>query len=249
MKMYSFLFALTLSFLLLSCGEEIKSEEELEGKKENKKEKIDNTPKVKVNKDFITQANVEEKLLAYGKENPETEVIIHTDYGDMKVRLYKETPLHRANFIMLNKLNFYDSTVFYRVIKGFMIQGGSASAGEEDEIGRSTDQKTWSIGDYRIPAEFNKKLIHKRGALAMANDADLFVSKGLKPDYTSDPFQFYIVHQRRGAKHLDNRYTVFGEVISGFEVLDKIANAPVEEFGDHYPIEPVKMWCTVVSSK
>ncbi len=242
-----YFFIFHFSFLILSCGEEIKSEEELNPQKEKKEKKqASNTPKVKVNKDYINQKNVEEKLLAYGKENPETEVIIHTDNGDMKVRLYNETPLHRANFIMLNKLNFYDSTVFYRVINGFMIQGGSASAGEEDELGRNTDQKTWSIGDYRIPAEFNKKLIHKRGALAMANDADLFVSQGKKPDYTSDPFQFYIVHQRKGAKHLDQRYTVFGEVISGFEVLDKIATAPVEEFGDHYPLEPVKMWCEVV---
>ncbi|MEZ4936712.1 MAG: peptidylprolyl isomerase [Crocinitomicaceae bacterium] len=237
----------SLFFLMISCGEEIKSEEELENKKTAKEKKIE--PVVKVNKDFITQANVEEKLSQFGKKNPETQVIIHTDYGDMHVKLYEETPLHRANFIMLNKLHFYDSTVFYRVIKNFMIQGGSASAGEEDELGRPTDQKTWSIGNYRIPPELNKKLIHKRGAIAMANDADLFTSKGLEPDYTSDPFQFYIVHTRQGAKHLDNRYTVFGEVTSGFEVLDKIATAPVEEFGDHYPIEPVKMWVTIVSSK
>lgn len=246
---YLFFCLLSIVLSLTSCSEEIKSEEELEGNSKQQEKKVVKTNTVKVNKDFITNGNVKEKLTAYGKENPETEVIIHTDYGDMKVRLYEETPLHRANFIKLNKLHFYDSTVFYRVIKGFMIQGGSSTAGEEDEIGRSTDQKTWSIGDYRIPAEFNKNLIHKRGAIAMANDADLFVSQGKEPDYSSDPFQFYIVHQRRGAKHLDNRYTVFGEVVSGFDVLDKIANAPVEEFGDHYPIEPVKMWCTVVSSQ
>jgi len=80
----------------------------------------------------------------------------------------------------------------------------------------------------------------------MANDADLFTSRGQKPDYTSDPFQFYIVHKRRGAKHLDGKYTVFGEVISGFKVLDRIANDPVEEFGDNYPLKPVKMWCEVL---
>lgn len=243
---YFHCYILTFSLLLLACGEEIKSEEELDPKKEKKSKKKANQPKVKVNRDFITNGNVEEKLMAYGEANKETKVIIHTDYGDMMVKLYDETPLHRANFIMLNKLNFYDSTVFYRVIRGFMIQGGSASAGEEDEIGRPTDQKTWSIGDYRIPAEFNKKLKHKRGALAMANDADLFRSRGQKPDYTSDPFQFYIVHKRKGAKHLDGKYTVFGEVISGFKVLDRIAEDPVEEFGDHYPLKPVKMWCEVV---
>jgi peptidylprolyl isomerase len=236
-------FLYLLSFILLvSCGEEINSSEETSKKKEKKTEEI--VPVVKVNKDFIRQHNVEEKLLAYGEKNPETMVIIHTNYGDMKVKLYEETPLHRANFVMLNKLNFYDSTIFYRVIKNFMIQGGSND--EEDELGRSSDTKTWSIGSYRIPAEFNKKLKHKRGAIAMANDSDLYIRDGKKPDYTSDPFQFYIVHKRSGAKHLDNRFTVFGEVVSGFDVLDKIANDPVEEFGDHYPLKPVQMWCKVI---
>lgn len=244
MKVLIYIIA-TLLFLITSCGEEIKSEEELKGTKEKKVQKKNNSkPIVKENPDFIRQHNVEEKLLAYGEKNPETEVIIHTDYGDMRVRLYEETPIHRANFIMLNKLNFYDSTIFYRVIKGFMIQGGSNS--EEDELGRNGDQKTWSIGDYRIPAEFHKKIQHKRGAIAMANDADLHISDGKKPDYTSDPFQFYIVHKRKGAKHLDGRFTVFGELISGFKVLDKIASDPVEEIGDHYPLKPVKMWIEVV---
>ena len=231
-------------FLLYSCSEEIQSEEELKNNNSKKKKTEVVEPVVKENPDFIRQHNVEEKLLAYGEKNPETEVIIHTDYGDMHVRLYEETPMHRANFIMLNKLNFYDSTIFYRVMKGFMIQGGSNS--EEDELGRSGDRKTWSIGDYRIPAEFNKKLIHKRGTIAMANDSDLNIADGKEPNYTSDPFQFYIVHKRKGAKHLDQRFTVFGELISGFDVLDKIANDPVEEIGDHYPLKPVRMWMEVV---
>lgn len=235
---------LSIVLSLTSCGEEIQSEEESNPKKGKKEKKVKKAPIVKENPDFIRQHNVEEKLLEYGKKNPETKVIIHTNYGDMHIELYEETPMHRANFIMLAKLNFYDSTIFYRVIKNFMIQGGSNS--EEDELGRNEDQKTWSIGDYRIPAEFHDHIKHIRGAIAMANDADLHIADGKEPDYTSDPFQFYIVHKRRGSKHLDGRFTVFGEVTKGLDVIDKIATAPVEEIGDHYPLEPVKMWIEVI---
>ena len=229
---------------LVSCFED-----EQAGDNKNESSTLNSTstkkiePLVKENKDFINSHNVEEKLLEYGEKNPENIVILHTQYGAMKFKLYDNTPMHRANFIMLNKLQFYDSTIFYRVMKGFMIQGGSPM--EEDELGRSSDRKTWSIGNYRIPAEFVKNNIHKRGVIAMANDSDLYLADGKKPVYTSDPFQFYIVHQRRGAKHLDNRFTVFGEMISGFDVLDKIANDPVEEEQNHYPINPINMWCEV----
>lgn len=233
------------SLTLISCFEdEEQVSKENDPSSSTKSSSVKNeSPVVKENKDFINSHNVKEKLLAYGGKNPESIVVIHTQYGDMKFKLYDDTPMHRANFIMLNKMQFYDSTIFYRVMKKFMIQGGSPM--EEDELGRSADRKTWSIGNYRIPAEFNKKHIHKRGALAMANDSDLYLADGKKPVYTSDPFQFYIVHQRRGAKHLDNRFTVFGEMISGFDVLDKIANDPVEEEQNHYPIKPIQMWCTV----
>lgn len=245
MKKIQFTYLLLFLLLLTSCMSD-ESEEEKTEAATTKKEEV-KQPIVKLNEDFITQSNVEEKLLEYGKKNPESIIVIHTQYGDMKFKLFDDTPLHTANFIMLNKLHFYDSTVFYRVMKNFMIQGGSQ--GEEDEIGRPSDQKTWSIGNYRIPAEFSKKHTHQRGSIAMANDSDLYIADGKEPVYTSDPFQFYIVHQRQGAKHLDNRFTVFGEMLSGFDVLDKIANDPVEEEQNHYPLKPVKMWCEVIKTQ
>lgn len=245
MKYFYILLILTLTY---ACAEEEINDQKIQKKEQNNSKKSQKAkPIVKSNPNFIRQHDCEEKLLSYGEKNKEDEVIIHTEYGDMKIKLYHDTPLHRANFIMLNKLNFYDSTIFYRVMKGFMIQGGSNS--EEDELGRPADKKTWSIGDYRIPAEFHEKYKHKRGAIAMANDSDIHIQNGKDPVYTSDPFQFYIVHQRQGAKHLDNRFTVFGEVVSGFHVLDKIANDPVEELANHYPLKPIKMWCEVVTPK
>jgi len=95
-------------------------------------------------------------------------VVITTKYGDMVVRLYPETPLHKANFLKLVKESYYDSTLFHRVINGFMIQGGdpnSRSAKSGDPLG------TGGPG-YTIPAEFDSKFIHKKGALSAARQGD-----------------------------------------------------------------------------
>ena len=100
--------------------------------------------------DLILNHNVVEKLTAYGDSNPETRVLIKTTYGNMKVRLFNETPLHRANFVMLAKKKFFDSTKFYRIIDKFMIQGGNS---DDEEIAN----KMLAIGSYKIPNEINSK--------------------------------------------------------------------------------------------
>ncbi len=167
---------------------------------------------------------------------------IKTTSGDIMVVLYDETPQHRDNFVKLAKEHFYDSTLFHRVISGFMIQGGdpdSKTAAEGARLG--------SGGlDYRVPAEIKPELFHKRGALAAARDNN--------PEKASSSCQFYIVdgkkftaeelemieqrtnHQfteeqkkiyetKGGSPHLDGNYTVYGEVIKGMDVVDKIANS------------------------
>jgi len=170
-------------------------------------------------------------------------VQITTDFGTMKVKLYNETPLHRDNFVKLVSEGFYDSLLFHRVIKGFMIQGGdpqSKNAAAGQMLGSG------DVG-YRIPAEFNDSLYHKKGVLAAARDNN--------PEKASSGCQFYIVQgkpmienelqmaERRSGKPmseakrndyktiggsvwLDGEYTVFGEVIEGLDVIDKIAAVP-----------------------
>lgn len=176
--------------------------------------------------------------------------VIHTEYGDMKGFLYNETPLHRDNFVKLVKQGWYKNSPFHRVIKNFMIQGGQNADGRLDP-------------GYRIPAEFNPKFYHKKGALAAARMGDQ-----VNPKKESSGSQFYIVQgtvldektlqafsARNGVKytpeqvktyttiggtpHLDGAYTVFGEITEGFDVLDKIAS--VKTLPGDKPEKDVKM--------
>lgn len=139
-------------------------------------------------------------------------ILMSTSLGDIKLRLYKETPLHQANFIKLCKEGYYDSLLFHRVIRDFMIQGGdptSKNAAPYVQLGSGGPS-------YTVPAEFRPNLRHKRGALAAARMGDQ-----VNPLKASSGSQFYICH--KDANFLDNNYTVFGEVIEGIEVVDKIA--------------------------
>ena len=182
----------------------------------------------------ITPQNLREVLTAYGKENPEDEVLIETSYGNIQLKLYPETPLHRANFVKLIKEGYYEQSDFYRIASEFMIQGGDLN----------------KKPTYRIPSEFIPKYIHKRGALSMAR-----VDEG-NPNKESSAAEFFIVHGERYAREdvemearnqgltltpeqidtyvsiggyisLDNQYTTFGEVTSGLDVVDKIASVKV----------------------
>lgn len=156
--------------------------------------------------------------------------IIHTDFGDMKGVLYNETPLHRDNFVKLAKSGFFDGTLFHRVILGFMIQGG-----DPDSKNAKAGQPLGMGGPgYTIPAEFNPKFTHKRGALAAARTGG-----PSNPQKASSGSQFYIVEPQKGAHFLDNEYTVFGEITEGFDVITKIAS--VEKDKADRPVKDVKM--------
>jgi peptidyl-prolyl cis-trans isomerase B (cyclophilin B) len=192
---------------------------------------------------------------------PGTRVKVTTDSGVMVIRLYDKTPKHRDNFIKLANEHFFDSLLFHRVIQGFMIQGGdpqSKNAQPGEMLGNG------DVG-YMIPAEFDTTLIHKKGALAAARTNN--------PERASSGCQFYIVQgkpasdaeltgieMQRGAKYtpaqrlayktiggtpfLDMQYTVFGEVESGLEVIDKIASVP-KAMGDR-PLGDVHMYIEVL---
>lgn len=184
-------------------------------------------------------------------------VKISTDSGEIIVRLYDETPLHRDNFVKLVMAGFYDSLMFHRVIPQFMIQGGdpmSKRAGAGSVLGMGGSDMA------RIPAEFRPQLFHKKGALAAARDGN--------PQKASSACQFYLVEgktyndqelnmieQQKGIKFrpdqrevyntvggtpfLDQDYTVFGEVESGLEVIGKIVNAPRD--ANNRPLGDIRM--------
>lgn len=188
----------------------------------------------------------------------QTKVRIETPYGDMVVKLYDETPKHRDNFVKLVKEGFYDGLLFHRVIGNFMIQGG-----DPDSKGAPANRML-GMGDvgYTVPAEFVSGLYHKKGALAAARQGD-----AVNPAKASSGCQFYIVQgqvypqemfgmfESRGLKlneaqkqlystvggtpHLDGDYTVFGEVVEGLDVIDKIA--AVQTNGADRPIEDIWM--------
>jgi peptidylprolyl isomerase len=176
--------------------------------------------------DTLQRSNVEVFFTEYQKTNKETKVVIKTIYGDIKLRLYKDTPIHRANFIFLTKINYFNSTVFYRVAENFVIQGGNS-----DEY--DTMKQRHKYGNYLIKPEFRAHRKHKYGALAAARHWEN------NPNKLSSPFEFYIVQNRKGAHHLNYEHTVFGEVISGFDTMDKIAKIKVGE--DEWPEEDVNM--------
>jgi cyclophilin family peptidyl-prolyl cis-trans isomerase len=161
-------------------------------------------------------------------------VTITTPQGEIKLILFEETPKHKANFLKLANEGFYNGTTFHRIIENFMIQGGDPNSKNESP----NDDGAGSPG-YTIPAEFNPELKHVRGALAAARTEN--------PAKESSGSQFYIVQNEFGTPFLDGNYTVFGQTISGFDVVDAIAKQP-KDFRDR-PLADVKMTVKVEELK
>lgn len=200
-------------------------------------------------------------------------VEINTTAGRMVVELYNETPKHRDNFLRLAREHYYDSTLFHRVIAGFMIQGG-------DPDSRKAEDRSVPLGnggpDFTIPAEIQAALVHTKGALAAARESD-----EINPERRSSGSQFYIVQGRLwrsadlsslearmnltrpdstaihhtaeqveaygtlgGSPHLDGSYSVFGRLVEGMDVLDRIAGQPCD--GQDRPLNDVRMWVRVI---
>jgi len=170
--------------------------------------------------DSIAAVQAEQKMaerLAALPEEPVFDII--TSIGTIKVKLYKDTPKHRDNFAKLALSGFYDGLLFHRVIDGFMIQAG-------DPLSRNPEQKAhWGTGGpgYTVPAEINEEHHHKMGALAAARRGD-----AANPLRESSGSQFYLVQDARACAQLDGQYTVFGETLDGFKVIDQIARVEVD---------------------
>ena len=164
----------------------------------------------------LTDDNVINFLFEYEKNNKENQVRIYTNYGDIDILLFSNTPYHRSNFIYLTKNNYFDGTQFYRVVNDFVIQGGNS-----DNI--KTTSKRQKIGKYLLPNDFNKGHTHKRGMVSMPS------SSIDNPYKMASPYEFFIVQKKDGAHHLDGNYTIFGTVTNGMQIVDTIANLPTDE--------------------
>ena len=140
---------------------------------------------------------------------------VKTTEGVIRIKLYKETPLHRDNFMKLVANRYYNGILFHRVINDFMIQAGQ-TGDNPTQIQLDTDI------EYTVPAEILPQITHKRGSLAAARMPD-----HVNPLKASSSTQFYIVHTGNNVSHLNGNYTVFGEVIDGLNVVDIIAEKPV----------------------
>lgn len=193
-----------------------------------------------------------------------TKVLINTSLGDIVVELYNETPKHRDNFIKLAKSGYLNNTLFHRVIPKFMIQGG-----DPDSKNTLPSVQLGNGGPgYTIPAEFNSRFFHQKGALAAARAPD-----GVNPKKESSGSQFYIVEgevlnlerlslyekklgvnfspeQKQayttvgGAPHLDGSYTVFGQVVRGLDVISKIAQVKRDQ--KNRPLEDIVMKVKII---
>ncbi|HEX2630351.1 MAG TPA: peptidylprolyl isomerase [Chitinophagaceae bacterium] len=178
------------------------------------------------------------------KKDRKRDVLMQTSYGDIVIRLSDSTPLHRDNFLRLVKSKYYDSVLFHRVINRFMIQAGDP---ESKNAPAGVGLGNGGPG-YKVPAEFRTTLFHHKGVIAAARESD-----DVNPEKASSGSQFYIVQGRTftdagldsvetfrlrrkipaahrevykttgGTPHLDQGYTIFGEVVKGIEVVDKIA--------------------------
>lgn len=218
-----------LIFSIFSCENKTKDTTEKNREQKNDSVNIKNStekPKYNLETIVLTDDNVVDFLTWYGERNPEKKVLIETKYGNIEVELSDKTPLHRANFIYLVKRKYFNTTYFHRVVKNFIIQGGSS-----DESITKKDRK--NIGKYLIPPEFNNTLKHQYGALASAR---LWEEN---PEKLSNPYEFYFVQNRNGAHHLDKEHTVFGRITKGFEVMDEIANQETDK--KEFPLLNVKI--------
>ena len=211
MKYFKVLLLASLVALQYSCQTKEKNKQSkpsLEKKTEIKTETKSKTV-------FLNDDNAIPFFYEYEKNNKENKVRIITRYGNIDILLYENTPYHRANFVYLTKMNYFEGSIFHRVVPGFIIQGGNSDS-------RKSALKRTKIGRYLLPPDTKKGHPHHRGVISVPS------SEIDNPHKMASPYEFFIVQQSPGAYHLDGSYTAFGEVISGMEVVDKINKEPVD---------------------
>lgn len=252
-----------LLFLAAACSENVPSEKSKPNPAltEPLKPKENSVQKQREKFLYLTNKNAVATFKQYFKKNKERFFTIATPFGDIVIKIYDDTPIHSGNFLYLVKeKNYYDSTLFYRVSPKFIVQGGDA---DNDNI----QSRRFAIGDYHLPAEFRKNRRHFRGAVGMSR------TYGDNPNKVSTAFDFYIVLGKKmapvqlqaierdnhiqyspadvkryqtegGTPHLDFQHTVFGEVVSGLEVAEKISEVKADS--REWPYQDVKMSVSIL---
>ncbi len=206
---------------------------------------------------------------AFAKGPKNQYVRIKTSYGECIIRLYNETPKHRDNFIKLVKQGFYNGTLFHRVIQNFMIQGGDPDSKDPQKAKPGAELGNGDVG-YTIPAEFRDSLFHKRGVLAAARDdnpakassgCQFYIVEGKRmtdgkmdtlettrlKGYKIPAWQRDYYKSVGGTPQLDHGYTVYGEVVSGIDMVDRIA--AVKKDDNDRPLDNVPMTVELLSKK
>ena len=175
---------------------------------------------------ILNDKNVISFFYEFNKQNKYNKVKILTSFGEIIIRLFDETPYHKSNFIYLSKLGYFNNTFFHRVVPGFIIQGGNSD-------NKETSTKRRMIGKYLLPVDAKSSLKHERGIVSMpSSDID-------NPYKLASPYEFFIVQSKSGAYHLDGKYTPFGKVIKGMDIVDKINSQPIDK--RESPINNIKM--------
>lgn len=210
--------------LAASCGNSSKKAERKAAEAAAEQARLDSLEQVEM------QQKQKEAMATIATLPEEPVFDIVTNMGTMKIKLYSGTPKHRENFAKLALSGYYNGLLFHRVINGFMIQGGdplTKNPANADKFG------TGGPG-YTVPAEFVPEYTHKKGALAAARRGD-----AANPMKESSGSQFYIVQNETACAALDGDYTVFGETISGLDVIDKIAAVQTDQ--KDRPLNDVKI--------
>jgi len=164
----------------------------------------------------LTEDNAIDFFFNYQKGLPTTRVKLTTNLGSFTVELYDDVPYHKANFIYLTKQGYFNNTMFHRVVKDFIIQGGNAD-------NKETARKRRKIGRYLLPPDTKKGHKHHRGTISMPS------SEIDNPHMLASPYEFFIVVTKPGSYHLDGNYTPFGRVVEGMDVVDLINRQPVDD--------------------
>ena len=230
------IYTIILLFIVTACGSKAE-------KKENpltiENNEIKDTTQVEeeikqdsTKKEFVlTEDNAIPFFHEYAQNNKENKVKITTRFGSFTIELFDKTPYHRANFIYLVKKKYFDNTFFHRVVKGFIIQGGNSD-------NTDTTKKRAKIGSYLLPPDTKKGYKHHRGIVSVPS------SEIDNPHKLASPYEFFIVVQNPGAYHLDGKYTAFGKVIEGMDVVDKINQQEIDE--GEWPLQNIKMTAEIV---
>ena len=195
-------------------------------KKAKKKSVLLEEPKI-----VLDEKNAIPFLFEYQKQDLPDRVKITTRFGEIILELFDEAPYHKANFIYLARLGYFNDTFFHRVVPNFVIQGGNSDH-------PNTSKKRRLIGRYLLPPDVKKGLKHHRGILSMPS------SEMDNPHRLASPYEFFIVQQKGGAYHLDGNYTPFGKVVQGMEVVDAICAQAIDS--REAPMENIRMQVSIL---